>query len=76
MPVPITKKRHRVTFDFTPEAYAKFQEIRRRSHSVSNSETVRDALRVLSWFLDLRDGEKSIQLVSKNGRIERVNLLI
>lgn len=55
--------RRRVQIDFSPAAYARLDSIRERSEAQSNAETVRNALRLLDWFLRQRDEGYEVRLV-------------
>jgi len=71
-----TSKRHRVQLDFSDEAYRRLAQIRDLAGTNSNSELVRDALRVYEWMLLLRRSGKSLRVVSSEGdNEERVELL-
>ncbi len=55
--------RRRVQIDFSPTAYARLDSIRERNEAQSNAETVRNALRLLDWFLRQRDEGYEVRLV-------------
>ncbi len=55
--------RRRVQIDFSPAAYSRLDSIRERSEAQSNAEAVRNALRLLDWFLRQRDEGYEVRLV-------------
>jgi hypothetical protein len=67
--------RQRVQLDFSPEAFARLQEIKDRSEAKTNAEVVRNALRVYDWFLRQREAEYKFHLV-KGDLVKEVELVL
>jgi hypothetical protein len=65
--------RHRVQFDFSPEAYERLTQIKGKSESRTNAEVVRNALRLYDWFLDLKRRKADLQIV-ENGIVKEVEI--
>ena len=61
---PKESPRHRLQLDFSPEAYSRLLELRRKSEARTNAEVVRNALRLYDWFLEQRNNNFRIQLVN------------
>lgn len=55
--------RHRLQIELSPEAHARLQEIRKKADATSNTELVRNSLRLYEWFLDCRSEGFGIQVV-------------
>jgi preprotein translocase subunit SecF len=53
----------RVQLDFSKEAYAMLQSLKKASDSKTNAEVVRNALRLYQWFLEKKAAGQEIQLV-------------
>jgi len=60
---PERSGRRRVQIDFSPTAYVRLEAIRERSEAQSNTEAVRNALRLYDWFLRQRDEGYEVRLV-------------
>jgi hypothetical protein len=70
-----TGSRQRVQLDFTPEAFARLQEIKDMADATSNAEVVRNAIRLYDWFLQQRREEYKFQLV-KGNKVKEIELLL
>jgi hypothetical protein len=70
-----TPSRPRLQLDFTPEAIARVDQLRELSHSKTNADVVRDALRLYEWFLRQQQENWQIQLV-KGDKVREVELLL
>lgn len=55
--------RHRLQIELSPEAYKRLQEIRSISDVSSNTELVRNALRLYEWYLEVKRDDFKIRLV-------------
>lgn len=64
-----------LSFKFSLKAYARLEEIKARAQSASNAGLIQDALRTFDFILDLRDEGKSLQIVSKDGDKEHVEII-
>ncbi len=70
-----SSERLKVQVEFTPEAHAQFQEMKKLSGARSKVATIRNALRVFFWFLRQRaDGWKLH--ISKDGTVKEVDLMM
>jgi hypothetical protein len=67
--------RHRLQLDFSPEAYNRLLEVRRKSEARTNAEVVRNALRLYDWFLEQKHSNYRIQLV-KDGVLKEVEIVL
>lgn len=61
-----SEQRHRLQLDFSPEAYKRLIELRKRTEARTNAELVRNALRLYEWYLNTRDYGSKIHLVRDN----------
>ena len=68
-------KRHRVQFDFTPEAYERFTELRKLARVDSNADLLRNAFRVYEWYLKKMAEGYRLGL-SKDGERTEVELIL
>lgn len=69
-----SSKRKRIQLDFSENAFEKLEELREMAACDSVAETVRNALRLYSWFLDQRAKGWRLQL-SRENVIREVELL-
>jgi phage terminase large subunit-like protein len=67
--------RHRLQLDFSPEAYSRLLEVRRKSDARTNAEVVRNALRVYEWFLEQKQNKYKLQLV-KGDTLKEVEIVL
>jgi hypothetical protein len=67
--------RHRVQLDFTPEAFERLRTLRERSEAQTNAEVVRNALRILEWFITEKEKGARIQVIDGD-TIREVQLLL
>ena len=67
--------RRRLQIDLSEEAHRRLLEIRAKSDTASNTELVRNALRLYEWFLDVKRENFRIQLV-KDGAIRDVEIML
>ncbi|KKN31047.1 hypothetical protein LCGC14_0827970 [marine sediment metagenome] len=58
------RSRHRLQLDFSSEAYARLLEIRTKADASSNAEIVRNALRLYEWFLEQRESNSKIHVIT------------
>jgi hypothetical protein len=72
---PKESPRHRLQLDFSPEAYSRLLELRRKSEARTNAEVVRNALRLYDWFLEQRNNNFRIQLV-KDDLLKEVEIVL
>jgi hypothetical protein len=68
------EERRRLQLDFSPEAYTRLLELREEAEARTNTEVVRDALRLYEWFLEQKREHYRIQLV-KDDTVKEVELL-
>lgn len=71
---PDEGSRQRLQLDFSPEAFARLEEIKRLSDARTNAEVVRNALRVYEWFLRQKKAEYELHLV-KGDTVKEVELV-
>lgn len=67
--------RQRVQLDFSPVAFARLEEIRELAGAKTNSEVIRNSVRVYEWFLRQKNDGFKINLV-KGDQAKEVELLI
>lgn len=67
--------RHRLQIELSPEAYQRLLEIRSKSDAASNTELVRNALRLYEWFQEIKGENYRIQLV-KDDVIREVEIML
>lgn len=67
--------RHRLQLDFSPEAYSRLLEVRRKSDARTNAEVVRNALRLYEWFLEQKQNKYRLQLV-KDDTLKEVEIVL
>ncbi len=63
--------RHRLQLDFSPEAFEKIEALRNKADIRSNSELVRNSLRLYEWFIEQLNNNHKI-LVSKEDGVKEV----
>lgn len=66
--------RRRLQIDFSSEAYSRLIELRRESDVKTNTEVVRNALRLFQWFLRAKKDGFRIQLV-KDDVVREVEII-
>jgi hypothetical protein len=67
--------RQRLQLDFSPEAFARLQDIKDMSDAKTNAEVVRNALRLYEWFLRQRRDDFQFHLV-KGDTVKEVELVL
>ena len=67
--------RNRVQVDFTSEAYERLQQIKDMAGVKSNTETIRNALRLYDWYLQKRADNCQL-LLAKGDVVKEVELLL
>lgn len=67
--------RQRVQLDFSPAAFARLEEIRELAGAKTNSEVIRNSVRVYEWFLRQKNDGFRINLI-KGDQAKEVELLI
>jgi hypothetical protein len=72
---PPREQRHRLQFEFSPDAYARLQEVRQKANASSYAQLVRDAISTYEWLLDKRREGYRIEL-SRPGEPTRIAELI
>lgn len=71
---PVTEqedRRHRLQFDFSPEAYDRLKRLRNKAEARTFAEMVRNALRLYEWFLDQKDRDLRIALIDHDEKVVR-----
>lgn len=68
-------QRQRVQLDFSPEAFDRLQEIKAMADAKTNSEVVRNAIRLYDWFLRQSREDYKFQLV-KDDTVKEVELIL
>ena len=56
-------ERRRLQLDFSLEAHEQLEKLRKKAEYKTNAETVRNALRLLEWFLEQKRDGWRLQLV-------------
>ena len=59
----------RLQFDFTPEALARLDEIKKVIHASTRAQTLRSALTLYEWFIDVAKPDSSIVIVNKDNEV-------
>ena len=59
----------RVQFDFTPEALQRLDEIKRATSAATRAETLRDALRLYEWFIDVAEPDSTVKIIDKDNEV-------
>ncbi len=63
--------RHRLQFEFSPDAYRKFNDLKVGTGASSNADLVRKSLRVYEWVVGRQREGYDIGLV-KNGNLSKI----
>ena len=64
-----TSGKIRLQFDFTPEALARLDEIKKVIHASTRAQTLRNALTLYEWFIDVSEPDSSIMIVNKDNEV-------
>jgi metal-responsive CopG/Arc/MetJ family transcriptional regulator len=64
-----TQTKIRVQFEFTPEALQRLDELKAATGASTRAETIRDALRLYEWFVDVADRNSTIKIVDENNEV-------
>ena len=75
MPQTKEEKRHRVQFDFSPEAYERLKALQHRANVQTYADLVRNALRLYEWFLEHKDEDYRLALVGDDDKVREIELL-
>ena len=67
--------RHRLQFEFSPDAYKRLKIMRDQAKAASFAELVRSSLRLYEWFLTKHKEGYNIALVRGNEPVREVELL-
>ncbi len=67
--------RHRLQIELSPEAHKRLQEIRSLSDVTSNTELMRNALRLYEWYLEVKRDNFKIRLV-KDDVVRDVEIML
>ena len=59
---------HRIQFDFSDEAFERFNQIRDMSGAQSNAEVVRDALSIYKWVILQMKDNNVIKVIFPDGK--------
>lgn len=65
----VQAKPHRVQLDFSPEAYERLLEIRKRARLSTNADTIRSALRFYEWLVTDVNPNSIIKVCSPDGEV-------
>jgi len=72
---PEIGQRHRVQIDFSAEAYERLLRIRQKSGAQTNTEIVRNALRLYDWFLDQKATGSKVALLDQKGVMREIEII-
>jgi len=75
VPRQFATERQRLQLDFTPEAFARLEEIRVQAKARSNAEVVRSSLRLFEWFLQRTKEGYTLQL-AKDDLVKEVEIVL
>lgn len=67
---PKDGKRFRVALDFSFNAYSRLKAIREKARVKTNAELIRNALRLMEWYLEKQAAGYSLGLV-KDGKLKK-----
>lgn len=67
--------RQRIQLDFTPESLERLRQIKEMAGAKTNTEVIRNALRLYDWFLRQKQENYTFQLV-KDHRVKEVEIIL
>jgi hypothetical protein len=70
-----SEDRHRVQFEFSPEAYAELQRLRAGTHTKTFAEVVRNALRLYAWYDDQRKQGYKFVLIKDDQTAKEIEIM-
>lgn len=66
--------RKQVVMDFSEDAYTRLEALKDKTNATSKGEVIRNALRLLEWFVEKQEKDQHIYAYEASGVLERMKL--